>query len=160
MDPVVVVAFPDIGPIDHDGASVGGLGKIESSKPRVLPKDHIRPMGCQKSRPRRIDEIAIDPTAMEVQSIDVAMVLLGPLVGLVDHQTAVGMTTAGRIGSVARWSFASLSPVFGALVPMDVVGDLREKLVDIGVRVLPVHALQVGVGDRVPKMTDDGVDEE
>jgi hypothetical protein len=43
---------------------------------------------------------------------------------------------------------------------MDVVSDLREKLIDVGVRVLPVHSLQVRVGDRVPKMTDDGVDEE
>ena len=160
MDSVVVVAFSDIGPIDHHGASVGGLGKVQTSKPRVLPKDHIRPMGCQKPCPGGVDEIAVDPTAMEVQSIDVAMVLLGPLVGLVDHQPAVGMTTASRIGSTARRAFASLSPVFGALVPMDVVGDLRKKLIDIGVRVLPVHTLQVSVGDRVPKMTDDGVDKE
>ena len=69
------------------------------------------------------------------------------------------MPAAGFVGRGRDSDLADVTPVFDG-IPVKMVGGLLDGLVDVGVEMLAVHALQVRAGDRVPEVTDHGVDEE
>ncbi len=123
---IIVVALTDVRPIDHDGASIGSLADVQTSKPWVLPIDHILSVRGYETGARGFEKIAIDSSAVKVQCKDISSVLFGPLVGLIDHQTAMRMATTGRVGPATRWAFASFTPVFCTAIPVHMVGDLRK----------------------------------
>jgi hypothetical protein len=87
------------------------------------------------------------------------VVFLGPVAALVNHHADVGMAAAEFEGFVAD-AGADVAPLFGAGVPVEVVGGLLDDFIDIRVQMGAEHAAVIGAGDDVPEVADDGVDHE
>ena len=138
---VVVMAFPDIRPIDDHHAPIGSLCKIESAKPKVLPECHVFTVFRCKTCPVFLNAIAIDATSMKVDGERITSIFLRPLIGLVNHQTAVCVSTSSFVGPAARWPFSRLSPIFFRRVPVHMVGDLWKQFIGERIGVLAIHAL-------------------
>src|SRR5207244_1193764 len=93
-----------------------------------------------------LQDIVIDPVAVEVAGEDSVAIALGPVVAQVNHGADVRVPAARH--SVCTPAAARLGPV--ASPPMDVVGATFQQPVTVRVDVLAVHPLEVRAGDDVP----------
>ena len=104
-----------------------------------------------------LDGFHIHAAAMQIKRHELVAILRRPVIALVDHHADVRMPAAEAVRAAA--TAVGVVPLL-ASVPVIVVGLLVDELVDVRIRILAVHALEVRAMDTLPAMTDDGVDEE
>ena len=66
--------------------------------------------------------------------------------------------TATEVGGLAGDAFANVAPLFRTRVPVKVIRRLLDHLIDMRVEVRAKHPLVVATGNRMPEVTDHGVD--
>ena len=158
MDAVMVVALAGVGPISDVNPAVGAADEIHAAIERIGNETQIVAMRRGVAGPERCETVLVDPPAVEVEGEHAAAVLLRPVRAAVDHQADVGMAAAGGAGLVGD-AEADVAPLLAG-IPMDMVGHLRDEVVDMRLEVRAVHPFGVGAVHRMPEMPDDGVDDE
>ena len=104
-----------------------------------------------------LDAFDVHASSVQVERHELITVLRRPVVALVNHHTDVRVSAPEAIRAAA--TAVSVVPLL-ASVPVIVIGLLVDQLVDVWIRILAVHALEVRSMDTLPAVADDGVDEE
>ena len=157
VDAVVVVALAGVAPVEHEDAAVGAIAQVDAAEPGVRGEVDVRLVAADVSAPAPFQPLDVEPPAVEIEGEELAAVRLGPLVGEVDHQSAVRVAAAEAVvfgpggGTVVQ---------LPRVVPVVMIGVLVDRLVDVRVRLDRVRAHEVGAGDQVPEVAVDRVDEE
>ena len=158
VNAVVLVAFTNVRPVEHEDAAVGAVAEIDAAEPRVGGREKIRRVFADVAAAAAFEAVHVGAEAVEIQREEGAAIRVGPVVALINHEAAVGVAAAG-LGRGARHAFrADVAPLLGG-VPVEMIGVLFEKTVGVRVERLAEHAPIVRAGDQVPEMADDGVDD-
>ena len=158
VDAIMVVALAGVGPIGDINPAVGAADEIHPAIKRIGDEAEILAVRRGVAGPERREAIVVEPPAMEVEREHSAAVLLRPIRAAVDHQADVGMAPPGGAGLVGD-AEADVAPLLAG-VPMDVVGHLRNEVVNMRLQIGAIHPLGVRPMNGMPKVADDGVDDE
>ena len=97
MDAVVLVALAGVAPVEHEDAAVGAVAEVDAAEPGVAGEEDVGLVAADVAAPVALEPLDVDPPAVEVQGEELAAVGVGPLVGQVDHQAAVGVAAAAAV---------------------------------------------------------------
>ena len=158
VNAVMVVALAGVGPIGDEDPAVGATDEIHAAIKRIGDEAEILAVRRGVAGPERREAVVVEPPAMEVEREHSAPVLLRPIRAAVDHQADVGMAPPGGVGLVGD-AEADVAPLLAG-VPMDVVGHLRNEVVNMRLQIGAIHPLGVRPMDGMPEVADDGVDDE
>jgi len=155
VDAGVFVALAGVGPVEEIDGAVGAGGEVDAAEEGVAGEEEVLTVFGDVAGALAFEDFLVGAFAVEVEGEEVAAVLLGPVLALVDHHADVGVAAAELVGGTV----AGFGPVaFRVEVP--VVGMHVEVLVGVGIGVDGVGADVAGSGDAVPEVAVDGVDEE
>ena len=101
-----------------------------------------------KPEPLRLEDVAVEPGAVDVVHEQRAAVLGRPGAAQVDHRAGVGVAAAGGVG-------AAVAAVRVGAQVMPVVGDGLDVVVGVGIEVLARLPLVAAALDHVIKVRDD-----
>jgi hypothetical protein len=98
MDSIIFVAFADVAPVSDENAPVRSGDQFQSPKPFVSDVEQVGGVSGGVGRPLPDDVILVDSPAVEVQGEAGAPIGFGPIIPLIDHQSAMGVTSACHVG--------------------------------------------------------------
>ena len=157
MDAVLVMTFADIAPVEDRDGAVRALAELDATEPLVVRLQDVGLMLHDERTTLSLDGFHIHAASVEIKRHELVAILRRPVIALVDHHPDVRMTATEAIRAAA--TAIGVVPLH-ASIPVVMVRMLIEEIVDVRIRVLAVHALEVRAMDALPRMTDDGVDEE
>ena len=157
VDAVLIVALADIAPVEDRNSAVRPLAQLDPPEPKVVGLQDVRLVLHDQRAAFPFDGFDVHAAAMEVEGHQLVPELRRPVLAPVDHHAHVRMTAAQGLGPAA--AAIRIVPLL-ARVPMVVVRLLVDELVHERVRILAMHALEVGAVDTLPTMPDHRVDEE
>src|SRR6185369_10267723 len=97
---VILVALARIGPIQHEHSAVGTGRQVDTTEPRV-PKLHwVRSVAADGARTVRFKMLLVNTPTMEIEGEEFVPGAGWPIVAQIDHQAAMGMTTAQGVSTV------------------------------------------------------------
>ena len=108
VDPVVLVAFSCVAPIQHIDGAVGAVVEVDAAEPGVGGEGHVGFMAGDVAAAFALEPIDVDAAAVEVEGEELAAVFGGPVVAEIDARAAVGVAAAE---SVVAGAGASLPAV-------------------------------------------------
>ena len=157
VDAVLVVALADVAPVEDRDGAVRALAQLDPAEPRVVGFEDVRLVLHDQRAALPLDGFDVHATTVEVEGHQLVPELRRPVLAPVNHHAHVRVTAAQGLGPAA--AAIRIVPLL-ARVPMVVVRLLVDELVHERVRILAVHALEVGAVDTLPTMPDHRVDEE
>src|SRR5436190_15475417 len=152
---LVVVAFTDVRPVGDKHTTVGAVFAVHAAEPGVLREGEIGSVFSDVAAAVRLERVAVEALAVDVEHKGVAAIFGGPVVTQIDHAADVGVAAAKII--VCR-AAAGGRPV--AAGPVLMVGAAFHEAIDVWVRVLAEHADVVTAGHDVKNVFDDTVGDE
>src|SRR5690606_35130820 len=157
MDAIGLVALAGVRPVGDVHGAIGAGEEVEAAKPFILHEKEIVTVQTDVTGATPLQQVVVQPAAVEVQREHRVTVAIGPIIALVDHQSAMGMAAASRGGGVAHGQ-ANVAPFLSG-VTVNMVGRLSDESVKMWIEIGAVHSLVVSARHEVPQMADHGVDE-
>ena len=152
---VVDVALLAVVPVDHVNIAVRARLDADDLRPRVVGDEEVGRVRADEAGALGLQDVAVDPGAVDVIHEERAAVLGRPCVPLVDHRPRVGVAAArgeGRGGGQGR-----LAPPGMVADIADIVAVVRDRLdvvEGVGLEVLPCLPLVPGARDDVVEVRD------
>ena len=150
---VRVVALAKIIPVTHEHAAVRPVADGDGAEPRIVREEKIPAVLRDVAGAAAREFVVEQAVAVEVAHHDPVAVGGGPVVSEVDHRPRVRVTAPEFILAAA-----GLAPMLR--IPMQMIGGLIEKLIDVRIKILAEHPLVMRARHDVPEMSDDVIREE
>ncbi len=144
---VVVVALVLVVPIDHEDAAVGPVLEADDLRPEIVGQEEVGGVRADETRTAGLQDVAVDPSPVDVVHEQRALVLGRPGTAQIDHRPRVRMAAAGGVGP-------AVAAVRVGPQVMPVVGDRLDVVVGIGIEMLARLPLVPASLDHVIKMRD------
>ena len=157
VDAILIVALADIAPIKDGDGAVWSLTKLDAAEPLVVRLQDVGLVLHDERAALALDAFDVHATSVQIERHELVAILRRPVVALVDHHADVRMPAAETVRAAA--TAVGVVPLLAG-VPVIVVGLLVNEFVDIRIRILAMHALEVRAMDALPAVADDRVDEE
>ena len=151
----MLVAFTCVAPVKHEYVSIGAHRNLKASEERILRQQEIGFMSSHISRPVPFQLFDVGSTTVHVEREQLILVASRPMTALVDHHSDVSMAPA----KVVRLATTTARPP-SFDIKMIVVRDRIDSLEYSRVHAFSEGLLEMRAGNRMPDMSDHGVDEE
>ena len=158
MHPIVFMAFTNIRPIDDENTTIRAITKLNPPKPKIAHIHKIGLMTGNKTVAMGLNPIRIDSSTMKICSEGFALIISGPVIALIDHETTMRMATTRFIGGRGDALVANIAPIFNT-IPVVMIRMLINQFEKARVKMFAKHTLEISPGNRMPEMADHGVDE-
>ena len=158
MHAIVFMAFTNIRPVDDENPAIRAITKLDPPKPKITHIHKIGFMSSNKTVAMGLNPINIDSSAMKVGGKSFALIISGPVIALIDHETTMRMAATRFIGGRGNALAANIAPIFNT-IPMIMIRMLINQFEKTRVKMFAKHTLEISPRNRMPEMANHRIDE-